>query len=440
MRLAVIGAGYVGLVTGACLAEAGHSVTLVDVDESKVSDINGGASPIYEPGLADLLKKHVPGQLIATSDLSSAVAEAEIVMLAVGTPSSEDGIDLRLLEVAAGEVGAALKGRVDRPTVVVKSTVVPGTTTGRVGPILEETSGLEIGLTLGLGVNPEFLTEGSAVADFAAPDRIVVGADDQESAAAIERLYDSYSAPTILVSSATAEMIKYTSNTLLATLISFSNEIASLCSRIEGVDIADVMTGVHASRYLRGENGPAEIASFVFPGVGYGGSCLPKDTLALAAHGRSLGAPLPLLEQVDRTNRDQPKEVMRILKAELGSVEGVSVGILGLAFKPGTDDVRESPAFPIIESLLEEGAQVVAHDPIAISNARTWLGERPALGYEEDLGAVVAKNEVLVLVTSWDEYRRVPELISAMEPPPLMVDGRRFLPKTSVPRYAGVGL
>jgi UDPglucose 6-dehydrogenase/GDP-mannose 6-dehydrogenase len=368
------------------------------------------------------------------------VAEAEIVMLAVGTPSSEDGIDLRLLEVAAGEVGTALKGRVDRPTVVVKSTVVPGTTTGRVGPILEETSGLEIGLTLGLGVNPEFLTEGSAVADFAAPDRIVVGADDQESAAAIERLYVSYSAPTILVSSATAEMIKYTSNTLLATLISFSNEIASLSSRIEGVDVADVMTGVHASRYLKGENGPAEIASFIFPGIGYGGSCLPKDTQALAAHARSLGAPLPLLEQVDRTNRDQPKEVMRILKAELGSVEGVSVGILGLAFKPGTDDVRESPAFPIIESLLEEGAQVVAHDPIAISNARTWLGDRPALGYEEDLGAVVAKNEVLVLVTSWDDYRRVPMLISAMEPAPLLVDGRRFLPKTSVPRYAGVGL
>jgi UDPglucose 6-dehydrogenase/GDP-mannose 6-dehydrogenase len=440
MRLAVIGAGYVGLVTGACLAEAGHSVTLVDVDESKVSDINRGASPIYEPGLADLLKRNVPDQLIATSDLSSAVAEAEIVMLAVGTPSSEDGIDLRLLEVAAGEVGTALKGRVDRPTVVVKSTVVPGTTTGRVGPILEETSGLEIGLTLGLGVNPEFLTEGSAVADFAAPDRIVVGADDQESAAAIERLYVSYSAPTILVSSATAEMIKYTSNTLLATLISFSNEIASLSSRIEGVDVADVMTGVHASRYLKGENGPAEIASFIFPGIGYGGSCLPKDTQALAAHARSLGAPLPLLEQVDRTNRDQPKEVMRILKAELGSVEGVSVGILGLAFKPGTDDVRESPAFPIIESLLEEGAQVVAHDPIAISNARTWLGDRPALGYEEDLGAVVAKNEVLVLVTSWDDYRRVPMLISAMEPAPLLVDGRRFLPKTSVPRYAGVGL
>lgn len=440
MRLSIVGAGYVGLVTGASLADAGHHVTLVDVDPFKVDLVNSGKSPIHEPGLDDLLERNVPERLQATTDLAPAVGEAEIVMLAVGTPSNKDGIDLGQLGRAAREVGQALAGRTDRPVVVVKSTVVPGTTDGFVRPILEESSGLEDGVTLGVGVNPEFLTEARAVADFAEPDRIVIGADDSTTAASIEQLYETYDAPRIRVGCATAEMIKYASNTLLSTLISYSNEIAALSARIEGVDVADVMSGVHSSRYLRGEDGPAEIASFVFPGVGYGGSCLPKDTLALAAHGRALGVPMPLLEEVDRVNREQPKEVIRILHRELGSVDGLSLGVLGLAFKPGTDDVRESPAFPIIGLLLDAGADVIAHDPVAIPNARQWLGERPGLRFEEDLRELVAGVDALVLVTSWEDYRRLPDLIDGSVTPPLLVDGRRFLPKSSVPRYAGVGL
>jgi UDPglucose 6-dehydrogenase/GDP-mannose 6-dehydrogenase len=441
MRLTVIGAGYVGLVTGACLADAGHEVILVDLDDSKVADINAGDPPIFEPGLEDLLDKHVNRGLKASSDMTSAVAEAEVVMLAVGTPSNDQGIDLTHLEKAARQVGEALAGRDDRPVVVVKSTVVPGTTSGRVGPILVEASGLELGSTIGLGVNPEFLTEGTAVHDFTDPDRIVIGADDEATAAVMLELYAGYDVPKMLCGTATAEMIKYASNTLLATLISFSNEIASLSARIDGVDVAEVMAGVHASRYLSAGDHPAEIASFIFPGVGYGGSCLPKDTVALAAHGRALGVPMPLLEQVDRVNRDQPIEVMRILSSELGgAIKGRAIGVLGVAFKPDTDDVRESPAFPIIELLLGAGAEVTAHDPMAIPNARKWLGERPGLDFEDDLSKVVAKASALILVTSWDEYRQLPELIVAASEPPLLVDGRRFLPKSSVPYYSGIGL
>ncbi|MFZ0013427.1 MAG: nucleotide sugar dehydrogenase, partial [Acidimicrobiia bacterium] len=365
---------------------------------------------------------------------------AEIVILAVGTPSDENGIDLTHLEQATRSVAEALAGRTDFPVVVVKSTVVPGTTSSRVAPILEEAGNLQIGVSVGLGVNPEFLTEGSAVHDFTVPDRIVIGADDERTAAVMGELYAAYGAPKIVCGTATAEMIKYASNTLLSTLISFSNEIALLSARIEGVDVADVMAGVHASRYLSVDGERAEIASFVFPGAGYGGSCLPKDTVALAAHGRANGVQMELLEQVEKINRNQPHELMRIVNAELGDLHGRTVGVLGLAFKPGTDDVRESPSFPVIELLLEAGAQVIAHDPIAIPNARRWLGERAGLVFEPELTRVVEECEALVLVTSWEDYRQLPELINARAEPPVLVDGRRYLPRSSVPRYAGVGL
>jgi UDPglucose 6-dehydrogenase/GDP-mannose 6-dehydrogenase len=235
-------------------------------------------------------------------------------------------------------------------------------------------------------------------------------------------------------------MIKYASNTLLATLISFSNEIAALSAKLEGVDAAEVMRGVHASRYLTSESTTAKLASFLFPGVGYGGSCLPKDTVALASLGRELGVPMPLLEQVDITNREQPHRAAAAAIREFGGVSGSCVGVLGLAFKPGTDDIRESPAFPIIGDLLAAGSSVIAHDPLAIPAAESWLGAKPGLEFEQELDLLIDKVDAIILVTGWELYLEVPKLIAEQARPIPLFDGRRFLERSSLPNYSGVGL
>ena len=440
----MIGAGYVGLVTGACLAGRGHDVTVVDVDEQRVAGINAARAPFFEPGLEGLLTKVVPTRLHATANLEQALRGTRLVMLAVGTPTTDGAIDLQQLVGACQSIGSLLVGRADRPVVIVKSTVVPGTTEQVLVPALEGASGLSVGDSLGLVVNPEFLTEGTAVADFEQPDRIVLGGSDEPAIAAVEELYAGLCAPILRTTPGTAEMIKYASNTLLANLISFSNEIANLGAAIGGIDIVDVMAGVHASRYLttRTPGGPvtAEITSFLAAGCGYGGSCLPKDTQALVAWGAAQGVPMTLLAAVDEVNRTQPGRLVAIVAEELGDLKGRRIGVLGLSFKPGTDDVRESPAFPVIRGLLAGRAEVWAHDPRALEPARRVLGDLPGLRYEDDLDALVAQVEAIVLVTRWAEYAVLPSLLGGLTEPPLLVDGRRMIDKNAVPRYAGIGL
>ena len=445
MRVSVIGAGFVGLVSAACLAEKGHHVTCVDVDAGRIRSINDAVPPMYEAGLGELLERNVGRRLHATDDLEKAVGGSDLSLIAVGTPTNGSAIDLRHVEDVSRDVGAALRGGDSFHTVVVKSTVVPGTTEGVVKPILEEASGRAAGDGLGLGMNPEFLRQGSAVADFMAPDRIVIGGFDDRSVAAMRELYSVFEGVDVVSTTIrTAEMIKYAANSLLATMISFSNEIANLSAAVGDVDAVEVLRGVTLDNRLSPINPDGSRVTpgsleYLHPGPGFGGSCFPKDVAALIAHARQLGARTDLLEAVIDTNRRQPDRVAEIVETALGDVAGVRVAVLGLAFKPGTDDMRESPSIPIIEGLLARGADVVAHDPVAADNAARVL-DTSRVGFASSAAEAVAGAEAVVVVTPWPEYRTLPETVRALESQPLVVDARRAFDKGDFARYAGIGL
>ncbi len=444
MKISVVGTGYVGLVSGACFAAVGHEVVCVDVDAQKVERINRGETPIYEDGLEAMLRRHIGTRLRATTDLSAAVHESEMTFIAVGTPFDGEHIDLTYIRQAAKEIGEALRDKIAYHVVVVKSTVVPGTTDDVVLPILEQRSGKRAGADFGVGMNPEFLTEGVAVSDFMEPDRIVLGGSDERTIDKLAEVYTAFEGtPVVRSNNKTAEMIKYTSNAVLATMISFSNEIGNLCAGLGGIDMAEVMKGVHLARYFspmkNGERVTAPITSFLYAGCGFGGSCLPKDVKALVAHGRSIGQQMPLLETVIKVNLNQPKRVIEILERHLQPLQGRKVSVLGLAFKPDTDDVRESPAFPIIRGLLDQGVDVSAYDPVAAESARKVLPDS-RVRYLDGLDSALQDVDATVLVTSWGEFKRVPQVLAGMQTPPLVVDGRRMLDKQQVLRYAGIGL
>ena len=444
MRISVIGTGYVGLVSGACFAETGHDCICVDVDASKVERINRGEPPIHENGLEALLKKHVGTRLRATTDLRAAVLDSDITFIAVGTPFDGTRIELSFIREAARQIGVALRDKAGYHVVVVKSTVVPGTTDEVVLTELEKASGKRAGADFGVGMNPEFLTEGTAVGDFMRPDRIVLGGIDARTVDTQRKIYESFAeTPTLATNNKTAEMIKYTSNSVLATMISFSNEIGNLCSALGGVDVADVMTGVHMARYFttmlpNGERVKAPISSFLWAGCGYGGSCLPKDTKALSAHGAAHGLAMPLLDAVIHTNLAQPARMLGLLERHFAELKGLKVAVLGLAFKEDTDDMRESPAIPITKMLVERGVQVVAYDPIARKAAQAML---PAsVRYAASLEEAVADVDAALLVTRWDEFMQLPALFAKRAAAPLLIDGRRVIARDAVAKYEGIGL
>ena len=441
MRISIIGTGYVGLVTGACLAAKGHQVTCVDIDAARVAALNAATSPIFEVGLEDLLRAHVGRTLNATTDLDAAVTDSELTFIAVGTPFDGNSIDLTFVLAAARQVGETLSRKKAYHVVVVKSTVVPGTTDGCVLAALEASSGKKAGADFGVGMNPEFLSEGEAVLDFMSPDRIVLGGIDERT---IDRLAEVYrpfpDAMRIRTNTRTAEMIKYASNALLANLISFSNELANLGSALGNIDTRDVMRGVHVSQYFRTQNadGLPMITSFLRAGCGFGGSCLPKDVKALIVHGEHVGLDMPLLKAVIRTNDEQPGYVTRLLERHWTDLRGVNVVILGLAFKPGTSDVRESPAFPIIRALLARGAVLRAYDPVATQEAQQVIPES-ALTYCDTLASALDGVDAAVVVTPWDEFTSVPELLRQQASQPVLVDCRGSFARNIVPRYESIG-
>jgi len=445
MRVSVVGTGYVGLVTGACLAEKGHQVVCVDVDQGKVDRISRGESPIFEPGLDELLTRHIGGRLTATTDLAAAVRDTEISLVTVGTPFDGERKDLSFIEEVARQVGRVLR-EVDRYHVVlVKSTVPPGTTDDVVLPMLEAESGKRAGADFGVGMNPEFLREGEAIGDFMNPDRLVLGALDERTLGLMEELYAPFPhVDRVRVSNRTAEMAKYASNSLLATLISFSNEIANLCAVSDGVDVVDVLHAVHLDRRVSpilesGERVRPGLVSYLGAGCGYGGSCFPKDVKGLVAHARAAGVAMPILESVIQTNQAQPGEMLRLLRKHFDSLEGVEVAVLGLAFKPGTDDMRESPAISIVRDLEAARARVRAYDPVAREVAEAHFagnGVRLCNELEEALDGA----EAVLLVTRWPEFERLPELLAGRSLVPVVVDGRRMLDRGGVARYEGIGL
>ncbi len=443
MKIVIIGTGYVGLVTGACLADSGHEVICIDNDKKKISSVNNSQSPIFEDGLDDILKRVVSsGRLKASSDLSRSINNADITMIAVGTPFDGKVIDLNFIKQATMDIAEVLDFAPEYHVVCVKSTVVPGTSKNVVGPILEKYSNRKIGHDLGLTMNPEFLAEGTAIKDFQNPDRIVIGSNDNKAAQKIKDLYQSYEGTDIFYTGlSTAEMIKYTANAFLASVISFTNEIANLCSKVEEIDAAEVMKGVHADRRLspliNGERITPGLMSYLHPGTGFGGSCFPKDVNALISYGKNLGNPMPILNSVMETNDHQPSVTLNIIKEELGTITDKRIAILGLAFKPGTDDVRESPSLKIIKYIIDQGGSVFAHDPIAIESMKEYFNHSN-LYYCSNLNDTIKDVDAIVLVTSWPEYNSLNKILDDKMVP--VIDGRRVLNKSDFCCYHGIGL
>ncbi|HEY2762343.1 MAG TPA: UDP-glucose/GDP-mannose dehydrogenase family protein [Pirellulales bacterium] len=414
MRLAVIGTGYVGLVTGTCFAESGNEVTCVDIDESKIERLNRGDVPIYEPGLAELVERNLEGKRLRfTTDTAAAVKKAKIVYLAVGTPPSDDGsADLSALWKVVDGIAPHLRSDA---IVVTKSTVPVGTAARIEGRLKELT-----GRTCDVASNPEFLKEGAAIDDFQKPDRVVVGVRRPEVGEALRNLYAPFlrtEKPFLVMSPESSEMTKYVANALLATKISFINEMANLCERMLA-DIDDVRRGIGHDQRIG--------FAFLFPGVGYGGSCFPKDVLALSSMAREHGVMPQILDAVHEVNGRQKTVLGEKIELHFGgNLKGKTIAIWGLAFKPRTDDIRDAPSLVLIDRLLQLGAKIQAHDPEAMNNVKAIYGDK--IVFTELPMEALDGADALAIVTEWTEFRN-PEFeeIKARMKQPVIFDGRNL--------------
>ena len=416
MRIAVAGTGYVGLVTGTCFAETGHDVICADIDAEKIRILQRGETPIYEPGLSELLERNIKaGRLTFTTNLASAIKSAEVVFIAVGTPQGDDGnADLRSVMKVAHEIAAT----VDRYTVVVNKSTVPVGTAARMQAEIAARTQVPVDVVS----NPEFLKEGAAIDDFLRPDRIVIGAQSERARVLMAELYSPFmrtESPIYFMDPRSAELTKYAANAMLATRISFMNEVAVLCERV-GADVDAVRKAMGADKRIG--------HPFLFPGVGYGGSCFPKDVKALVATARNHGLDFALLAAVDAVNDRQKRLLVQKARthfAASGGVRGRRIAVWGLAFKPKTDDVRAAPALAVIEELLADGAIIAAHDPVAIETTRRVLGDR--ITYLDNPYSAVEGADALMLITEWNEFRQ-PDFarIKSLLKEPVLFDGRNI--------------
>jgi UDPglucose 6-dehydrogenase len=415
MKIAVVGTGYVGLVVGACLAENGNTVVCVDRDESKISTLQAGRMPIYEPGLGEMVRRnHGEERLTFTTNLPTAVKASEIVFIAVGTPQGEDGsADLKHVLDVARDVGRAIS----KYTIVVDKSTVPVGTAARVHAMIADVTSE----TFSVVSNPEFLKQGAAIEDFMKPDRVVIGIErgDSRAAAIMRELYAPFTrtgAPIMMMDTASAELCKYAANSILATRISFMNEVANVCE-IVGADVDQVRKAIGADRRIG--------MSFLFPGVGYGGSCFPKDVKALLKSSRDQGYDFKILAAVEAVNDAQKERLVEKMEAHFSSLKGRTIALWGLAFKPRTDDMRDAPAIAIIERLLDKGAAVRAYDPEALNTARCLFDGRIALcekGYDALVDA-----DALAVVTEWNEFREPDyEKMKRLMRSPVVFDGRNI--------------
>jgi UDPglucose 6-dehydrogenase len=421
MKLAIIGTGYVGLVTGACFAEMGNEVICVDADVSKVEALEQGRIPIYEPGLEDYVKRNVKdNRLSFTNDLVAAVQDSLICFIAVGTPQDKDGsADLSMVLQVARDIGRCMNGY---KVIVEKSTVPVGTAVQVRRVIQQELAARGEIFEFDVVSNPEFLKEGTALDDFMKPDRVVVGCDDVRVGELMKELYGPFvrtDAPIIIMNVVSAELTKYAANAFLATKISFINEVANICSRT-GANINMVRRGIGADRRI----GPL----FLFPGLGYGGSCFPKDMQALIHTARSQGYTPRVLEAAEAVNQEQRHLFFdRIANYYQGDLKGRTFAIWGLSFKPLTDDIRDAPALTLIAKLLEAGAKLQAHDPEAMPATRQFLGDRPGLGYADSSYAALDGADALIICTEWAKFREPDfERINSLLKAPVIFDGRNL--------------
>jgi UDPglucose 6-dehydrogenase len=429
MKVTVIGTGYVGLVTGACLADVGNDVLCLDLDQRKIDILNSGGIPIHEPGLdAVVARNRAAGRLHFTTDIAASVAHGHIQFIAVGTPPDEDGsADLSHVVAAARNIGRHMQGY---QLVVDKSTVPVGTADAVRGAIREELAKRKAEFSFAVVSNPEFLKEGAAVEDFMRPDRVVIGSDDEEATRIMRSLYAPFQRSherLIVMDVRSAELTKYAANAMLATRISFMNEIANLAERL-GADIEHVRRGIGAD--------PRIGYHFLYPGVGYGGSCFPKDVQALERTAAAAGVKLEILPAVERVNAAQKLVLVEKLVRRFGEdLSGMRIALWGLAFKPGTDDMREAPSREVIAGLLSRGARVTAYDPAAMDEARRTFGNEPRIAYADSPTHALEGADVLVIVTEWKEFRSPDfDAIRAALKTPAIFDGRNLYEPADVKR------
>jgi UDPglucose 6-dehydrogenase len=410
MRVAVIGTGYVGLSTGVCLSEIGHHVTCIDIDEQKIKKLREGISPIYEPGLEDLIASNIAAERLRfTTSYKEGLDLAEIIIIAVGTPQRDDGgADLSYLEKAAKDISYHM----NQNTIVVIKSTVPVGTNEYMKKMMEEHCRKNI--TFEVVSNPEFLRQGSAIQDTMQADRIIIGSENKEAAEKVREMYSSLNVPIIVTSTRSAELIKYASNAFLASKISFINEIANLCEAV-GADVVDVAKGMGKDKRI-GE-------AFLYAGIGYGGSCFPKDVKALVYTSQQNGINFSLLEQTIAINNDQQALLVKKALNRFGSLKGKRIAMFGLAFKPETDDMREAPSIKIARSLTQQGAEVIAYDPVAIGNAKKILGD--IIQFASTVHEAATNADAILIVTEWKEFKdlEVASLIKIMKHP-IIFDGR----------------
>jgi len=438
--ISIVGTGYVGLCTAVGFASKGYKVVASTQDPEKVELINKGIPPFFEDGLEDVLRKVVKkGYLKCLVDREQAVLNTEITIISVSTPSKPDGsINLQFIESSAQEIGEALNKKDAYHLVVVKSTVVPGTTENVVKPSIEKSSDKRCGVNFGLCMNPEFLREGSALYDTLHPDRVIIGEHDKKSGDILENLYRDFLGeempPMVRTNLPTAELIKYANNAFLATKISFINAIANICEKIPGADVTVIAEGIGLDKRIN--------PLFLNAGLGYGGSCFPKDVKALIAFSKSLGYSPMLFNAVEDVNSVQPYQAVKLAKKLIGNLEGKRVAVLGLAFKPNTDDMREAVSIKVINKLLEEGASVVAYDPKAIINARYVFGDK--IEYANSSIECLEDAECCIVVTEWEEFKHLePEDFIKHMKSPSVIDGRRIYNPQKFSRrlkFAAIGL
>ena len=437
MKITVIGTGYVGLVTGACLSDVGIEVTCVDIDQKKIDGLKNGILPIYEPGLKEIVgRNHIKGRLNFSTDLSEAIQGSAAAFIAVGTPPGENGsADLKYVLAVADQIGKTMTNYL---VVITKSTVPVGTAEKVRGAVANALDLRDVAFGFDVASNPEFLKEGAAIDDFMKPDRIVVGVDSDDAQKIMDKLYRPFTLnghPVIFMDIPSAEMTKYAANAMLATKISFMNDIANLCEKM-GADVNWVRKGIGSDPRIGNK--------FIYPGIGYGGSCFPKDVKALARTGRENGHTMRILEAVEAVNDDQKSVLFNKMNAYFGGeLRGKTVAFWGLSFKPNTDDMREAPSIVLANLLLKAGANVRAHDPVAMEEAKHDLGD--TITYcESDMDAVQGAD-ALALITEWTEFR-VPnwEKVGAAMKTKVVFDGRNLYRSAIVAEagfdYYGIGM
>jgi UDPglucose 6-dehydrogenase len=425
MKISVIGAGYVGLVTAAGFAEKGNDVICMDVDKDKINLINEKKSPIFEKGLEKILEMEVGKNLFTTVNLREAVLNTDVSFICVGTPSDHDGSsDLRYVKKVSEEIGKILRERNSYHVIVVKSSVVPRTTEKVVIPLLEENSKKIAGRDFGVVMNPEFLRESIAVEDFLKPDRIVIGCLDKRSGDVVEKLYKNFDAPILRTNLRTAEMIKYASNVFLATKISFINEIGNICKEM-GIDTYEVAKGISLDHRIS--------PYFLNAGLGWGGSCFPKDLKALIHESEKIGYQPELLKSSLEVNKKQPERLLDIARKKIGNFSGKKVAVLGLAFKAETDDTRDSQSIPIIKSLLKEKANIIAYDPKAMQNMKEVFPTE--IRYADSTNEALHNADIALILTDWKEFKNLDFSVMKKK---VVIDGRNIVQNRGGIDYEGL--